>query len=237
MIKLLEFVRRRPGLNPEAFHAEWREQQTHFFANAPEAAQWVLRRELNHRLPEDYVRARHVAETTGLEWDGVEVSWFSSLEDFQALKDSPAFIEFRERENSAYRGADRAQVLTRDAIRIVDKPGARERAGLKLLCILRRRPGLDRAHFLRHWREHHGGLFRDIPDLNEPLLGYDQNHGLADAEYDGVTEQWFASLPEWLDSLNVPANFDQVIPDVGYMLDPESIQFILAGQPTLVRSS
>ena len=74
--------------------------------------------------------------------------------------------------------------------------------------------------------------------MNEPLLGYDQNHGLdiEGAQYDGVTEQWFRTLPEWMDSIIVPEAEKQVDPDVAYFLDTKSIQFILAGQPTVVVS-
>ena len=57
---------------------------------------------------------------------------------------------------------------------IVDKPGGRERAGLKLVCILRRNKALDLTTFHDHWLRNHGGIFQNVPALNEPLLAYDQ---------------------------------------------------------------
>jgi hypothetical protein len=159
------------------------------------------------------------------------------------VRNLPEFIEFSDAEHAHYRAASDVSVLTHPGTVIVDRPGARERAGLKLLCILRRNPALDRATFYPHWRNHHGGLFQNIPELNDPVLGYDQNHGLDPAlttaatlgrSYDGVTEQWFESLPAWIDSLGAPANYTEVAPDVAYMLDQSSIQFILAGKPTVV---
>lgn len=236
MIKLLQFVGRRAELTPEQFHSRWRAGQAAFFADNPAARALVQRCELNLRLAEDYAREPHPAEMTGPSWDGVLVQWFEDLEDYQALQQLPAFQAFDARELTTCRAPASAAVLTHDADIIVDKPGARTSAGLKLLCILRRHPALERPAFFRHWREHHGGLFRDIPELNGPLLGYHQNHGLPveDARYDGVTEQWFASLPEWLDSISVPANDTEVRPDVEYMLDPAGVEFILAAQPTVV---
>jgi len=148
----------------------------------------------------------------------------------------PAYIQFAKTELAEYRDADSISVLTNEATRIVDKEGGRERAGLKLMCILRRNPALERPKFFQHWREHHGGLFKNVPELYEPLLAYDQNHGLVleGAEFDGVTEQWFESLPAWVESMDVPATRDLIEPDVAYLLDPKSIQFILAGRPTVV---
>ena len=85
------------------------------------------------------------------------------------------------------------------------------RGRAKMLCILRRNAALDLDTFHDHWLHHHGGLFQDIPELREPLLGYDQNHGLRDpdAAFDGVTEQWFESLDTFVKSLSVPAVTEQ----------------------------
>jgi hypothetical protein len=241
MIKLFEFVARKPGIESDAFHNYWRTQHAQFFANSAAVRRLVKRYELNIRMPEDYVRSRHATEFSSPDWDGVAVTWFDSLDDFFALQKLPEYIEFCARERELYRANESAQVLTETGTVIVDRPGGRAGAGLKLLCILRRNAALDRATFYPHWRKNHGGLFQDIPELNEPVLAYDQNHGLelaaphyAGERYDGVTEQWFESLPAWIDSLSAPANYDKVAPDVAYMLDANSIQFILAGPPVIV---
>ena len=105
-----------------------------------------------------------------------------------------------------------------------------------MLCILRRNEALDLDTFHEHWTTNHGGIFQTIPELTDPLLGYEQNHGLRDpnAAFDGVTEQWFESLDTFVESLAAPAHADVVSPDVAYMLDPSSINFIMAGKPTVV---
>lgn len=235
MIKVLQFVRRKAGASPEDFQNAWRTAQQQFFADNPRMRELVARCELNHRIPEDYVRSRQDGEFESPDWDGVIAYWFANEDDYRAFWQSPAFAEFTARECAQYRAEKTATVVAGDERIVVDRPGGRARAGLKLLCILRRNAALERPLFLRHWREHHGGLFTDVPSLNGPVLAYDQNHGLRDGEYDGVTEQWFVSLPEWIESLGVPENFELVEPDVAYMLDPTSVQFILAGgQPTVV---
>jgi hypothetical protein len=196
----------------------------------------MRRYELLHRLPADYDRARHSAELTRPQWDGVAVQWFDSLADCGAFLAHPERLEIAARDVPRFCLPETASLLTREPDVIVERPGGRERAGLRLVCILRRHPALDLPRFHSHWLEHHGGLFRSIAELNEPLLAYDQNHGLdlPEAEYDGVTEQWFESLESWLRALDAPAQRARVEPDVAFFLDPASIQFILAGPSTLV---
>ena len=104
------------------------------------------------------------------------------------------------------------------------------------MCILRRNAALELDAFHKHWTEHHGGMFQTVPELRDPLWGYDQNHGLRDPEaaFDGLTEQWFESLDSFVESLSAPAVRDSVNPDVAYMLDPASIHFVMTGRPTVL---
>lgn len=236
MIKFIEFVRRKPGMDPVEFHRCWRESCAAFIDECAPVRQLMRRCELNHRLAEDYHRERQAAEVAGPQWDGVAVSWFNSLDEFSKLRALPEYERFLIESREQFLGEETASVLTHEATPIVEKPGGRERAEVKLLCLLRRNAALTRPDFFRHWREHHGGLFRDVPALNGPVLAYQQNHGLdiEGAEYDGVTEQWFTSLSAWIDSINVPEDEELVRPDVAYMLEPASIQFIMAGRPSVI---
>lgn len=230
------FVRRAAGVSPEEFHERWRTEHAEPLAANPALAALVKRYELNHRLAEDYERDRHALEVADAGYDGVAVQWFDSVDAFQAFVDHPDRIAMQDDLMSSFLSPDVAMVLTREPDVIVDKPGARATAGAKMLCILRRHPALDLGTFHEHWLRHHGGLFQRIPELNEPLLGYDQNHGLdlPDAAYDGVTEQWFASMGAFVESLGAAAHADVVEPDVAYLLDPSSIRFVMAGKPTVV---
>jgi hypothetical protein len=236
MIKLLAFIRRMPGMAPDEFHAYWRDVHAARFAGSTALAPYLRRYELNHRIAQDYERERHPGEVASPQWDGVAVQWFDSLDAYREFEAHPARKEISAADHGRFRAPEAAFVLTHDASVIVDKPGGRDRAGLKLICILRRNNALDLATFHDHWLQNHGGLFQNLPSLNAPLLAYDQSHGLdlPDAEFDGVTEQWFVSMDEWVKSLDAPEHTTVVEPDVEYMLDPPSIQFILAGKPTVV---
>jgi uncharacterized protein (TIGR02118 family) len=235
-IKLFTFGRRREGMTVDEFHAYWRGVHAPMVADEPTLRRHVRRFELNHRLAEDYARDRYRPEGAGAGYDGVAVLWFDSMDEFQAMLGEPAHGAVAE-DGSNFREDAQLLVFTHDPEVIVDKeePG-RADAGAKMLCILHRNAALDLDTFHDHWLHHHGGLFQQIAELNEPLLGYDQNHGLElpGAAYDGVTEQWFESYDTFLGSLGVEAVEREVNPDVAYFLDPASIEFVMAGPPTVV---
>jgi uncharacterized protein (TIGR02118 family) len=233
-IKLFAFSRRREDVPLEEFRRHWHDVHAPLIAEEPTLRRHVRRFELNHRLADDYVRDRFRPEGTGRGYDGAAVLWFDSMADLQAMVTEPAHAAVAA-DAATFREDAQLLVVTRDADVIVDKD-VRETAGAKMVCIFRRNPALDGPTFHEHWLHHHGGLFQEIPELNEPLLAYDQNHGLdsPDAAFDGVTEQWFTSYESFLESLGVESVAQVVNPDVAYFLDPSSIEFVMAEPPTVV---
>lgn len=233
-IKLFEFLRRTPGTTRDEFDSHWRNVHAAMLAAEPTLRRHVERYELNLRLPSDADRDRSSGEVADGAWDGVAVLWFESFDALRALASEPAMAGIND-DAGNFRADERLIVVTEEPEIIVSTP-RRDDAGAKMLCILRRNAALDLDTFHHHWSTNHGGLYRSIPELNEPLWGYEQNHGLRDpnAAFDGVTEQWFESLGSFVESLEAPANAELVNPDVAYLLDPASIHFIMAGTPTVV---
>ena len=231
MIKRFRFVRRASRLSPEEFHAAWRAGHEKLLAEHASLRAQFLQWELLHRLDEDYARSRETTELDGPQWDGVSVQVFESLASLQAFDASVP-----DDRDAGLLADVNATVITDAPAVIVERPGGKQRAGLRLSAILRHNPALDLPTFHAHWREHHGDLYRTVPALNEPVLHYDQNHGLdiAGAHYDGVTEQWFDSLAAWIDSICVPEQAGMVEPDVAYFLEPGSISYVLSGKPTVL---
>jgi hypothetical protein len=237
-IKLFAFLKRRAGTSAADFHDYWTNQHAAYLAETPEIGRHIRRYELHHRLASDVDRERNDLEVVDAGFDGVAVQWFDSLDDFRAMLAEPKFQEFSATDPQRYRDPEVASVITKAPDVILGPPGGVPDAGMSMICILRRKSGWELPEFHDHWLHHHGGLFQNIAELREPLLGYEQNHGLPlpDAKFDGVTQQWFASLKEWTRALEEPKNRTIVEPDVASFLDPAGIQFVLAGPPTVVIS-
>jgi uncharacterized protein (TIGR02118 family) len=213
-VKLFEFLRRKAGTTPAQFNAHWRDVHTPLLTDEPTLRRHVRRYELNHRLVADAERDRVDGEVADTGWDGVAVLWFDDVEALRAFGNEPAVAALYA-DAPAFREDERLIVVTEDPDTIVSTP-RRDEAGAKMLCILRRNAALDLDTFHEHWLHHHGGLFQTIPELGDPLRGYEQNHGLRDpnAAFDGVTEQWFESLDTFVQSLSVPAVAEVMNPDV-----------------------
>ncbi len=233
MIRRFQFLRRAAGMAPEAFHATLAERHRSLIAHRPDLLGGVLGWELLHRLPEDYARERHQAELVDAPWDALSVVDLEGLEVLAGFERRLAEGEIAEG-IGALLAPGRIGVVTAAPTIIVSRPGGTQAAGLRLSAIVRRNRALAPAEFHRHWREHHGGLYRNVPALADPVFAYEQNHGLDRPEdtHDGVTEQWFASLATWIDSIGVPEQSAMVEPDVAYFLDAGATAYLLSGHAT-----
>ena len=70
---------------------------------------------------------------------------------------------------------------------------------LKMIAMMKRKPGMSPQEFARYWREEHAPLgFEVLPD-DIPIRGYIQNYthrteGDSEPEFDGVVEVWFDDM-------------------------------------------
>ncbi|HXX90320.1 MAG TPA: EthD domain-containing protein [Acidimicrobiales bacterium] len=120
---------------------------------------------------------------------------------------------------------------------------------IKLTCILRRKPGMSPAQFHAYWRDVHGPLVLGTKSGSH-VLRYEQHHrplddypapsapdgggGAAGAgDYDGVTEQWFASMDEYRAHV-AEEDFATVWADLQNFLDVEHLAFVLTEAPVIV---
>jgi uncharacterized protein (TIGR02118 family) len=68
---------------------------------------------------------------------------------------------------------------------------------VKLIVLVKRRPGMSVEEFHRYWREVHGPLAMTTPSWNRYVRRYVQSHTTHDAyergaaPYDGLVEAWF----------------------------------------------
>jgi uncharacterized protein (TIGR02118 family) len=95
------------------------------------------------------------------------------------------------------------------------------------LGFYKRKPGLTHQQFSDHWRNVHGPLIRNHPDVAKFLLRYVQHHiepgqdfpGVVPLDFDGFSEAWFESV-EARQRMHADPFFQQrVIPDEHNFID------------------
>ena len=239
MIKLVCFLRRRPGMDLAAFHRHWLESHGPLIAGTPELARHIVRYEQNHRLDAEDALQRG-------DFDGATVQWLESMDAFRAFVAEPAYAELVAPDEKRFLDrADLVVLFTEAEEVIVDGGAAREKAAVKLLCLLRRRAGLGADAFHAHWRGPHAALFRDTPALARHILAYHQSHQTADdreraaapgarPSWDGLAEQWYASRADFDAMVAEPAYAERVVPDEDQMMERDALRFFLAGPPEVV---
>jgi hypothetical protein len=236
MIKLVCFFRRKPGMSVAAFHRHWLEAHGSLIAETPMLARHIVRYEQNHRLESDYERE----DPEG--FDGATVQWLESMEAFLAFVREPAYRELIAPDEQRFidRGSIALLFTDDDEVKI-SAGGARGGAGVKLLCLVKRRPGLGREEFHEHWRGQHASLFVDTPEVARHVVAYHQSHRLAEdyardagGGYDGLAEQWYDSLEEFERMQHEPAYAEQIAPDEDRLLDRAASSFLLSAQPDVI---
>ena len=176
MVKLVTYFKRKPGLSPEAFQAEWRGSHVEKALRIPGLRGYVQ----SHVLISGYRKGEPFC-------DGVAELWFDDAAALDAAQASAAFAVARA---DAERFRESATMGAMPTIEHLIKDGTKPAAGVKNVEFVVRRPDLGVEEFHRYWREHHGPLAARIA----PIRRYVQSHAVGDARtraYDGIASTWF----------------------------------------------
>jgi uncharacterized protein (TIGR02118 family) len=234
MIKRIAFVRRTPELTAEEFHASWSGPYATLVAGNPAAAEHLRRYEQNRRKPRDYDRAE-------VPFDGAEVQWFDSWDAYQAMLADARYEPVRAAESELFSTDDLLEVFTAEEQVVIAGPDERPEQLTKLVCGVRKKPGMDRDEFHRYWWETHGPLNRDTPAVRQYFIRYEQNHRLPDdfardgSELEGVTIEWFPSTRHFFGMATDPDSRDVIAADEQKFLDTDRLVWILTEAETVVR--
>ena len=244
MIKLVCFIHRRPDVERAEFHRYWREVHGPLIASLPELARHVVRYEQNHRLESDYARDTYARYGDGepAEFDGSTIMSFDSMAAYEAFANEPLYAEQIAPDEARF--MDRARTLfffTDEAETKLGGPREQAEAKLKLMALLRRKPGLPIEDFHAHWSGPHGDLFRDTPALRDRILAYHQSHRPAAdyerdpaTEWDGLAEQWYRSLEEFEAGAGGPPFEQIIVPDEERFIDRPATRFLLCEPPDVI---
>jgi uncharacterized protein (TIGR02118 family) len=107
---------------------------------------------------------------------------------------------------------------------------------VKLICFVRRKPGMDAEEFHRYWREVHGPLVASTRSGGHALR-YEQNHRVREhwdqPGYDGVTEQWFGSVDDFFASLQED-DYYLIEEDIAEFIDVDSLEWMITDEAQVI---
>lgn len=185
MLKVIDLVKRRPGIAVETFQADWKATAATAMGAVPGLRRYVQ----SHALPQGYGRGE-------LLFDAIAEMWFDDWAACAEALTSPAFA-------AATRAADGlvdpARLVRMPVDVLVMKDGPIPEPAVKNIEFVNRRPGMALAPFRTHWRAIHGPLASTIPVLQR----YEQNHlalpayaAAPEPAYDGLAITWFHSTAD-----------------------------------------
>jgi uncharacterized protein (TIGR02118 family) len=94
------------------------------------------------------------------------------------------------------------------------------------LGFYKRKPGLTREEFSRHWRQVHGPMIANNPDIRKYVKRYVQHHfepstgwpDVGSLDYDGFSESWFESADTRKQLYTLPF-FSELVADERKFID------------------
>lgn len=108
-------------------------------------------------------------------------------------------------------------------------------AMVKLISLLKRKPGTSHDEFLAYWHNNHGPLIAASSAANY-VRRYTQHPravGLGDDTWDGVTIQEFDSVEAFHAHMG-ESDFGAMMDDLENFLDTAKIQYVVCDEPTVV---
>ena len=194
MIKAIVCIKRKAGMEVEAFQEYWRTRHAEVVSELPGVRRYVQ----SHARLSGYRRGELVH-------DGIAELWFDDTQAMRGLADSKEYAAVEADEANFIDPANRVFFLA-DAHVIKDGP-APER-GVKNIEFINRRPDMSVEDFQNYWCEVHGPIAAKI----EVIERYVQNHvrlgGYREGRqptYDGLAITWFEST----DAMRVSATTEE----------------------------
>lgn len=185
MIKAIYFIKRKPGMELDAFRKYWLGRHAELVSKVPGLRTYAQ----CHTLESAYTKLEPI-------WDGIAELGY---DDIDAMRRIAASSESRAATEDTANFADMTRGGGLLTVEVVQKDGATNPSMVKMAGFATRKAGMEVEAFQKYWREIHGPLATKLPQLRR----YVQCHPLLSAYregkqpiYDGVALSWFDSTAD-----------------------------------------
>jgi uncharacterized protein (TIGR02118 family) len=212
MIHQLIFAAPRPGLTAQQMNDHWvRVHAPRFASRIPQFKQYCVD------------TALEFPQAPAAPWSGVGEIWFANDEDQLASIQSAEYLEGARPDEPNFVAIWQLLVLDTQPHSVLE-PGLRdggERPEVKLIVLVKRKPGSTRAEFRARSLDTHADLALQLPGLR----GYQQNHArdghyaVGEAPLDAAYELWFDDLAA-LHAAAATPEYGKVLADLEAFVEP-----------------
>lgn len=110
---------------------------------------------------------------------------------------------------------------------------------IKLMILLKRRPGMSDEEFYRYWREDHGRTVMGTKEFSRHIrryvqspkkLGANSAFASAESDYDGVAELWFDDVDSMNRAFAEPKYLEIVRPDEHKFVDLDACRVLVVDE-------
>ena len=223
MVKVITFIKRKPGMPVEEFQSYWRTRHPEVVTRLPGVRRYVQ----SHTLLEAYRDGQPP-------YDGIAEVWADDTSVLRAMTQSPHHAAVQADEARFIDGASMGVIITEDHV-VKDGTAARDVA-VKSVDFLVRKAGMPVEEFQRHWLLAHGPIAAAIPALRR----YVQSHTRRSAyeagrvpAYDGAAITWYDSPDAFRDAA-ASAEYARVAADAPSFLSLDRIRSILTREHVIV---
>jgi uncharacterized protein (TIGR02118 family) len=224
MVKVITFIKRKPGMPVEEFQGYWRSRHPEVVTRLPGVRRYVQ----SHTLLSAY---EHGGKPT---YDGIAEVWADDTAALRAMTQNPVHPELQADEARFIDRASMGVIITEEH---VVKGGAAARdTAVKSVEFLVRKAGLPVEEFQRHWLLVHGPIAAAIPALRR----YVQSHTRRSAyeagrvpAYDGAAITWYDSAEEFR-AAAAGAEYARVAADGPSFLAMDRVRSILTREHVIV---
>jgi len=215
MVKVLTFLKRKPGMAVEEFQQYWLRRHPAVVTRLPGVRRYVQ----SHALASAYRKGEPA-------WDGIAEVWAEDTDALRAMTRSPEHEAVQADEANFIERSTMGVIITEEHVIVDGAPGPDAVKGVEFLT---RRPGSSPDEFQQHWRARHGPILATIPGLGRCVLSATRRSaytaGRAPA-YDGATLMWFDS-PDALRAAAGSAAYAEAVADRAHFLAPGAPPFIV----------
>ncbi|MBE0623334.1 MAG: EthD family reductase [Burkholderiales bacterium] len=193
MFKLIELLKRKPGMSVEDFQDYWRYKHGPLVA----ACARIRRHVQSSALLQGYRKGE-------LLFDGISETWFDSVQQYEVYRNAPeSSVILTDQANFL----DRSRTVSMPVDVHIIKDGVISKDAVKNIEFVNRRPGMALEPFRAYWRNVHGPIASRICVIQR----YEQNHlmpGVYESQpappYDGLAITWFASTADMKKGTTTP---------------------------------